>query len=164
MCTKSHVIIDSNSWTDRCHAAPLVGLWCTLVDRRQAHVLMSGSAGGFENQAFGYCLTNPSHYRMLILTGLQCIDKLTNSFFQILLAFEKVMECKNGMASAITVARWCRSCAGGTWDSSTFMSHIKSLILLKKLVFISNFNVFIININVCYLFFYSSLIALILHS
>jgi len=37
--------------------------------------------------------------------------------------------------------------------------NIESLILLKKLVFISNFN-----INFCYLFFYSSLIALILHS
>jgi len=38
------------------------------------------------------------------------------------------------------------------------LKHIKSLILLKKLVFISNFNVFIL------MFFYSSLIALILYS
>ena len=42
------------------------------------------------------------------------------------------------------------------------LKHIKSLILLKKLVFISNFNVFILMFVVC--FFYSSLIALILHS
>ena len=39
----------------------------------------------------------------------------------------------------------------------------KSLFLLKKLVFISNFNVFIL-MFVIYLFIYSSLIALILHS
>ena len=38
----------------------------------------------------------------------------------------------------------------------------KSLFLLKKLVFISNFNVFILMFIIC--FFYSSLIALILHS
>jgi len=42
------------------------------------------------------------------------------------------------------------------------LKHIKSLILLKKLVFISNFNVFILMFVIC--FFYSSLIALILHS
>ena len=36
------------------------------------------------------------------------------------------------------------------------------IILLKKLVFISNFNVFILMFVIC--FFYSSLIALILHS
>jgi len=41
------------------------------------------------------------------------------------------------------------------------LKHIKSLILLKKLVFISNFNVLILMFVV---FFYSSLIALILHS
>ena len=41
------------------------------------------------------------------------------------------------------------------------LKHIKSLILLKKLVFISNFNVFILMFVIC---FYSSLIALILHS
>ena len=40
--------------------------------------------------------------------------------------------------------------------------HIKSLILLKKLVFISNFNVFMLMFVIC--FFYSSLIALIVHS
>ena len=40
------------------------------------------------------------------------------------------------------------------------LKHIKSLILLKKLVFISNFNVFILMLFV----FYSSLLALILHS
>jgi len=41
------------------------------------------------------------------------------------------------------------------------LKHIKSLILLKKLVFISNFNVFILMFVIC---FYYSLIALILHS
>ena len=44
------------------------------------------------------------------------------------------------------------------------LKHIKSLILLKKLVFISNF-VFILMFVICLLFvFYSSLIALIIHS
>jgi len=42
------------------------------------------------------------------------------------------------------------------------LKHIKTLILLKKLVFISNINVFILMFVIC--FFYSSLIALILHS
>jgi len=37
----------------------------------------------------------------------------------------------------------------------------KTLILLKKLVFISNYNVFILMFVIC---FYSSLLALILHS
>ena len=41
------------------------------------------------------------------------------------------------------------------------IKHIKSLILLQKLVFISNFNVFILMFVIC---FYSRLIALILHS
>jgi len=40
--------------------------------------------------------------------------------------------------------------------------HRKTLILLKKLVFISNLNVFISMLVIC--FFYSSLMALILHS
>jgi len=43
------------------------------------------------------------------------------------------------------------------------LRRIRSLILLKKLVFISNFNVFILMFVIC-LFIYSSLIALILHS
>jgi len=42
------------------------------------------------------------------------------------------------------------------------LKHIKSLILLKKLVFISNFNVFVLMFVIC--FFYFSLIALILYS
>ena len=42
------------------------------------------------------------------------------------------------------------------------IEHIKSLILLNELVFINNFNVFILMFVIC--FFYSSLIALILHS
>ena len=41
------------------------------------------------------------------------------------------------------------------------LKHIKSLILLQKLVFISIFNVFILMFVIC---FYSRLIALILHS
>jgi len=43
------------------------------------------------------------------------------------------------------------------------LKHIKSLILLKKLVFISNFRTKCFHINV-FICFYSTLIALILHS
>jgi len=37
------------------------------------------------------------------------------------------------------------------------LKHIKSLILLKKLVFISNFNVFILMFVICFLFYLNSL-------